>query len=87
MSQPPTPGSAEDMLDIEEIRSSYESLPAVVELRANPDFEELGISNVNDLSEEEKARYLSVGALGGSRGLAVQVCWAWSKSQNIYVLD
>lgn len=74
MSQPPTPGSPEDTLDMKEIQSSYESLPVVAELRANPDFEELGVNNGDDLSEEEKARYLTVGALGGSRGLAVQVC-------------
>lgn len=87
MSQPPTPGSPEDALDMKEIRASYESLPVVAELQANPDFEELGANGEDDMSEEEKARYLTVGTLGGSRGLAVQVCWACFVSKTTGVLD
>jgi hypothetical protein len=77
MSQPPPPGSPEDIQDMKEIRSSYESLPVVAELRANPDFEELGANTGEEMSEEEKAGYLTAGAMGGSRGLAVQVCWSF----------
>ena len=70
---------------MEQIRSSYDYLPVVAELRSNPDFEELVVKDENKISEEEKARILTTGPLAGSRGLPVQVCEMWSLLKGYFL--
>ncbi|KAK2760257.1 hypothetical protein FQN54_002325 [Arachnomyces sp. PD_36] len=82
MSQPPIPGSAEDKLDMNEIRATYELLPVVAELRANPDFAELEPDDREEASEEEKGRYLQAGPMAGSRGLAIRRTF-WNEKEKL----
>lgn len=59
---------------MEQTLARYESLPLVVKLKADPDFEELGVNDEDNISEETKARSLTTGAMGGYRGFAIKVC-------------
>lgn len=69
---PPVPGTPEDKLQLQDIQHVFDTgLPIVQRLRANPEFVEMGV--YENYSEEYKTHRLTSGALGGSRGIALQV--------------
>jgi hypothetical protein len=69
---PPIPGTPEDKLQLQDIQHVFDTgLPIVQRLRANPDFVEMGV--YENYSEEYKTHRLTSGALGGSRGIGLQV--------------
>lgn len=69
---PPIPGTPEDKLQLQDIQHVFDTgLPLVQRLRADPDYVEMGV--YENYSEEYKTHRLTSGALGGSRGIALQV--------------
>jgi hypothetical protein len=69
---PPVPGTPEDKLQLQDIQHVFDTgLPIVQRLRANPEFVEMGV--YENYSEEYKTHRLTSGALGGSRGIGLQV--------------
>jgi hypothetical protein len=69
---PPVPGTLEDKLQLQDIQHVFDTgLPLVQKLRADPDYVEMGV--YENYSEDYRTRRLTSGALGGSRGIALQV--------------
>ncbi len=69
---PPVPGTPEDKLQLQDIQHVFDTgLPLVQKLRVDPDYVEMGV--YENYSEDYKTRRLTSGALGGSRGIALQV--------------
>jgi hypothetical protein len=69
----PKPGSVEDTCEMQKIRYKFENeLPIVKQLRMDPDWSEVYV--YGNYSEEDKEQRLTSGPLGGSGGLAMQVC-------------
>lgn len=69
---PPVPGTLEDQLQLQDIQHIFDTgLPLVQKLRVDPNYVEMGV--YENYSEDHKTHRLTSGALGGSRGIALQV--------------
>jgi ubiquitin carboxyl-terminal hydrolase 14 len=68
---PPEPGTAEDELELQNLREEFEELEVVADMREDPDFVEW--EAYSNWMRGDKEHRLTSGPMSGSRGLAIQV--------------
>ena len=76
----PLPGSPEDAVFLRVLQDDAEKLPLVRELRSHPD-QWVEIDLHEDMDEAERRSNLSLGTMGGSRGLGMNKVF-WNKTEK-----